>query len=415
MASTRNLSLLLVLLLAGLLAAGLYRLFGLRFSAGDIYPAYSTYRADPLGAKIIFQSLEELPGISVERQLRQPDRLDGPGTVLLYLGGDSRSLLRQIDEELSPFLISGGRAVLAFRAADPVRKKKKLQDDAHDRWNKEQDAADSGEVDETPEAGEKTDLKKHDPKTCPVCLHEKRAKYWGVELAWFARDELEKEDPVEQAFPETDGPDGPLPWHSALYFDQLGDEWQVLYRYLGQPVIISRNWGSGSVVLLADSYLFSNEAMVVDRHPALLACWIGDSSRILFDEVHLGVSSREGVMMLLNRYRLRGVLAAFLLLAGLFVWKNSSSLIPKYSDPAGDGKPLGTGVGSAQGFTQLMRRHLPQKQLMDVMAAEWKETFCKQASMRRKCEKMDAALRESAGLPAVERYNRLTKILNERN
>ena len=40
-------------------------LFQLRFEQGDIYPAYSSLRADPLGTKVFYESLETLPGLSV--------------------------------------------------------------------------------------------------------------------------------------------------------------------------------------------------------------------------------------------------------------------------------------------------------------------------------------------------------------
>ena len=40
--------------------AGVIRLFQLRFEAGDVYPPYSSYRADPLGTRALYQSLENL-------------------------------------------------------------------------------------------------------------------------------------------------------------------------------------------------------------------------------------------------------------------------------------------------------------------------------------------------------------------
>lgn len=405
MTSKRSLSTLLVLLaLAGLFAAGLHRLFELRFRSGDIYPAYSTYRADPKGAKIFFQSLEELPGVIVERQLKPLESLIGAGSTVLYLGGSSHSLLGDIDEELCPFMLSGGRAILAFRAESPIRKKTEPKEDTHDAPKNEEDDADE---------------EKHDPETCSRCKRLERIERWGVELERFTRTELKEQDPESLASPESGASSlAPVPWGSALYFNELGKEWDVLYRYLGQPVIIERDWGGGSVVLMADSYLFSNEAMVRDRHTALLALLVGGADRVVFDEVHLGVSSQEGVMMLLNRYRLQGVLLALLLLAGLFVWKNSSSFIPKYSDPTSLGDDLGTGVDSMQGFTNLLVRHVPKKKLLDAMVAEWKATFRRQATMQGKMGKLDAELRKANSGDfrphTVDLYNRITRILNER-
>ena len=37
------------------------------------------------------------------------------------------------------------------------------------------------------------------------------------------------------------------------------------------PVVIERQYGNGSIVLVADSFLVSNEALRSERHPRLLA------------------------------------------------------------------------------------------------------------------------------------------------
>ena len=57
----------LALVLAGAFCFGLARLFALRYQAGEVYPPYSTLRADPLGAKAIHDALRELPGVEVRR------------------------------------------------------------------------------------------------------------------------------------------------------------------------------------------------------------------------------------------------------------------------------------------------------------------------------------------------------------
>ena len=49
---------------------GIVHLFELRFAGGDVYPAYSTLRKDPLGAAAFHDALAALPGLNVERNLR---------------------------------------------------------------------------------------------------------------------------------------------------------------------------------------------------------------------------------------------------------------------------------------------------------------------------------------------------------
>ena len=65
---------LLTILAAALLILGMgfgiVRLIGLRLEKGDIYPAYSTLRADPLGSKALFDALESIEGREVRRNFR---------------------------------------------------------------------------------------------------------------------------------------------------------------------------------------------------------------------------------------------------------------------------------------------------------------------------------------------------------
>ena len=43
------------------------QLFEVRFSRGDVYPAYSTLRTDPLGAKAFYESLAHVDQLEVSR------------------------------------------------------------------------------------------------------------------------------------------------------------------------------------------------------------------------------------------------------------------------------------------------------------------------------------------------------------
>jgi len=48
--------LVLLLLLAGF-TWGMLNLFGVQFSIGDVYPEYSSLRSDPVGSRLLFESL----------------------------------------------------------------------------------------------------------------------------------------------------------------------------------------------------------------------------------------------------------------------------------------------------------------------------------------------------------------------
>src|SRR5258708_31901553 len=90
-------------------AWGLISLYELRFVAGDIYPAYSSLRSDPLGAEALFDSTAQLPGYSVHRNFQELDQLRDRNVTLLWLGEDPFSFalaqeddLKRLEETASP-------------------------------------------------------------------------------------------------------------------------------------------------------------------------------------------------------------------------------------------------------------------------------------------------------------------------
>jgi hypothetical protein len=68
---------------AGLAAIAL--LFDLRFAAGDVYPRYSSLRADPVGVRALYDSLAQLPGLTVERSFTPLDHRHDRGATVFYL------------------------------------------------------------------------------------------------------------------------------------------------------------------------------------------------------------------------------------------------------------------------------------------------------------------------------------------
>src|SRR5437879_3778196 len=80
--------------------AGLIQLLRLRYEGGDVYPAYSSLRADPLGAMALFEALSRLPDITTDRDFSANNRLpEGRGTTYLHLGAKSSDWEWMSDEE----------------------------------------------------------------------------------------------------------------------------------------------------------------------------------------------------------------------------------------------------------------------------------------------------------------------------
>ena len=78
---------LVALLLIAAFCFGLVRLLVLRYATGDVFPAYSTLRTDPLGAKIFYESLRALPDRVVTRNERDVEHIDDPANTTLFIAG----------------------------------------------------------------------------------------------------------------------------------------------------------------------------------------------------------------------------------------------------------------------------------------------------------------------------------------
>lgn len=187
----------------------------------------------------------------------------------------------------------------------------------------------------------------------------------------------------ETAIPVPGLPDDlkPVTWHTAVDFDldapaAKAAGWHALYTRAGRPVIVARPFGTdgGELLLVSDPYFFSNESLRNEPHPELLSRLIGPCRRIIFDETHLGVAEKPGMMTLARRYHLQGTLYALALLAILFLWKNMVSLVP----PPPPGEEVTTpgnfvtGRDSAEGFVNLLRRGVPAKELLKMCLTQWR-------------------------------------------
>jgi hypothetical protein len=109
----------LILLLAGGFAWGVVYLLNLQFASGEVYPEYSSLRADPLGSKLLFDTLVRVPGVSVMRSYSALADVE-PGTTVLLLGwlpqgiADDAETLRKTAER-------GVRVVMAIAGGANTR------------------------------------------------------------------------------------------------------------------------------------------------------------------------------------------------------------------------------------------------------------------------------------------------------
>ncbi len=343
--------------LAGGFLFGLWKLYELRFAAGDIYPPYSSLRADPLGAKAFFDSVGQLPGMSATRNYLPLSNFPKGKATVFYLGVDPFIFEAKPEEqikELETLATGGARVVIAMT---PVSR--------------------------LPEPKKSTGDEKHEPGAV--------AKRWGITFGYITKSAKEAEEETGR------------PKLTALYFRSEG---KVLYQ-------VERRFGNGIVVLLANCYPMSNEALARERDTKALISALGDNRKIVFDERHLGLSENAGVVTLARKYHLEGLAAALLLLLGLFIWKNSSSFLPARREHI-DGDESVAAKDASSGLANLLRRNIPAKALMKTCLREWEQSqhggrYYSQA----KIERVRALAKWEGDVP--ETYRKVSSILAERS
>jgi len=150
---------------------------------------------------------------------------------------------------------------------------------------------------------------------------------------------------------------GEIPRESALEL-KPGAEWKQLAEGA-----FERKLGNGSVALVSDSYPLSNEGLREERNAALIVKLAGVTDQIVFDENHFGVVETGSITKLMRKYHLEGALALLALVAGLFLWRSASSLLPSRAPGA---EQAVAGRDSLDGMVALLRRGIPEKDLVRV-------------------------------------------------
>jgi hypothetical protein len=361
---------------------GVVKLFLLRFEAGDVYPAYSSLRSDPLGIRAFYSSLENINAALVSRNYLALQNLKfKERTAFFYVGIAAINSESVSSEWLNVFerlTNTGGRLLLSFlpverKPADwrmskcfaPTEKaedKEKAQ--PNDGPNGSENLSEQHAAENASNTSNNDDNKpqtapgRHIPDTPGNCVSLK--EQWGLTLAFAdapAGRAVNRSDDLSQT--HINGLPESISWHTALYFDELEDVWRVIYAADGRPVIIERPFGKGSLVLAADSFFLSNEALRSERHPELLA-WM----------IH------PGVLRLIKNYRFHWFIFGVAILALLFIWKNSVYFVPPpKSSRSQQNKDFVSDRESTQGLISLLRRNIPKRRLLQICMREWERSI----------------------------------------
>ena len=374
-------SLLLVLALASL-----YQLFALRFEAGDVFPPGSSLRSDPQGSMALYQALERAGGAKLQRNYRSLARQKVTASTILLLGNSHHELTTADKKEITEvdqLVAAGNRVVVAF---NPVT---------------------TAPACTAAPAPKPVDANPPKPVKAPDTA-------WGISTGSLPVAEGAPDKTLIKATLAEAGLALPAEIRllSRLTLQPPSTGWRTVYAVDGKAVILERSIGSGSLVLVSDSSLFSNEALKADRQTALLAWLLGEHGRIIFDEYHLGVSEQGGIMALARRFGLLPLIGVLLLLAGLYIWQQSIPLIPAVG-PGSNDQAVGVTHDSFSGLVNLLQRNIPANQLLKVCCQEWQKSFKREVQQ-------DAALRKelsdamTAQDDPVTRYQRIARLRAER-
>jgi hypothetical protein len=395
-----------VIALAGLFLFGLIRLFVLRFEAGDVYPPYSSLRSDPLGIQVLYESVHALRPDGIQRSYVPLERIvfaDGQAVLVCGLPPDTRLMETTGWEKMLTALSSGGGRLIVTFTGRPSHDAP-ADDDAGPADRSGDDAPEGLPNDSSDDLRKDASRDGNDASTgLGIAL---KAVVHDVDNRFAVRTE----EPSAASLPDT------IAWFGSHGFVLDDPQWQTIYRYQNEPVIVTRPWGRGQVTLVADSYLLSNEALRRNRLSDLLA-WIAMAEpHLLVDEAHHGLLKQPGVAALARKYRLHGVFAVLVAVAILFIWQRAAVFVPPEGTRRGDAA-LGPAIGrdTADGLVHLMGQHIPSRSLPTVCFEAWRSG----AAASRLGDEMIARVRECAvdpeagGLPVdpVTRYQRICELL----
>jgi hypothetical protein len=429
--SAAPIALLLVVALAT--AWAFSSMVGRRFTAGNVYPFYSSLRTDPLGTRALFESLDRLPFTTSLRSFTKLEKLEGtPGQtlMLLHVTPDAFSDGTQIDgEAVMKFAATGGRVVVTLNGQttnwDKVSEaaERRRDENRQRRLDERRKAKGTKPADEKKKEAKKDDKSKtgksrkdrdldfdgfmRTPESLRSVLgvtfkqdnYEIQGKGGDPGLAlepapglplsqsalpkWHARttmifEEGPAENPLPASDPDKDN-DAPNAADSSKGKEtpkpgrSTKDKWTVFAAIEDGPVLAERRFSTGSVILSTDGYFVSNEALMKKPSPRFLAWLVGEAREVIFDETHLGTVEEPGIMTLVRKHHLHGMFVGGIILFALFVWRSSLSLVPANGDDE-DSSRIVSGHGATAGLVSLLKRGISRGQVLTRCFETWEKT-----------------------------------------
>lgn len=467
METKRFAKILSLVLLAALLVAGFVGILERRFAEGGLYPYYASFRSDPMGTSVFYESLERLGKIRVERNLTDLNTvggLDGDTAILLlgYPRDGFDSLRAPDDSPVMKAVEEGARLVLTVNPElvpevyrprlseteeDWLDRRRLLREERARQESEDKDkgtpsesprkegkegtaAGKEEETDPTGKGGkkEKEKVKDKEEEELEKQMEESLGPLLTAKLAFDFAVPGEFERPEggwrvstgESVLPEGLPEDLPS-WRSQYRFETSDPAWKPVALVGEEPVVIERKFGKGTVVLASDSYFVSNEGLHFGPAPGFLLWMLGGKSRVIFDETIHGTVETGGAMKLIRRYRAHGVFFGLMIFLALWIWRSSTTLVPGNEDfdrgqVAAGGAVFGEDSGS--GFIRLLRRSISPANLLEQCIETWKSSQASlppPVTLARLSDILARHREDPKRVGIVDSYARIAALLRKRN
>ncbi|MDX2186136.1 MAG: DUF4350 domain-containing protein [Opitutaceae bacterium] len=388
------------LLILGCLAWGVSTLIERRVKTGDIYPRYSSFRADPFGLRALHDALARVPGLQVDRWLKPLDKVSSGEPTTWVVAGlpleQWNAFPDRFANSLEASLQRGDRWLILFMA-------KERPDFARPPGTPPPMKAAPSPT-PTPSPTPSPRPRRTDQIEQGALGGEHTADWgrrWGISTTLPDDQPFEDQVRVDEQFLET--LPRTLPWRSNIRLEVArGTSYSPLYWRGKFPAVLELNRGAGQVLIATDSFILSNERLAEEPQPALLSRLLGTNKRIVFVESHLGINEDPGMAVLARRYGMGPGLVLVLLTAALYIWRSTAPFLPASKAPA----TTHLRYAPTAGLAALLRRAVPTKEIITQAWQKWRVT-ASPAEQRR------AAPAESPhpGEDPVSHYNRITRTL----
>ena len=321
---------------------GTVAMFQARYESGELYAPLSSYRTDPKGMRILYESSKRMDQLNVTRNLKQLNLWEPEVPTTIVLAGYNSWSLQYLSEDererLEELARKGHRLVITLRPYD---------------WFGVSAWDDTNATNALASTNDFYGLS----NWSVVIDNEALPKGINYSEATFATN----------WFPEAE--DRTITTLSPAVFAITNNVWEVIATRKNKPVIIERSMGEGSIIMASDSYFMCNQGLFEERHAELLSWMIEQHPNLSYDETHLGTGMNPGIASLMRRYNLEWFMLSMVLLALLYIWRSGRSLAPiPVSD---EGEEDLEGRDHLSGVVNLLSRSMSPKEVLVECGNRW--------------------------------------------